>query len=56
MLVHSWLRATTIPTFVSAKVAKPRLPTPFFVPGGDILNDHLVTFLTAVRPRFIRKW
>lgn len=67
MLIQGRFVAATISTFVSAKVAKPRLPSPFiavivdttgcfFVPSGDFLNDHLVTFLTAVRPIFIRKW
>lgn len=51
-------------TFDSPKVAKARLPPPvqswetgcFFVPGGDISNDRLVTFLMAAWPQFIRKW
>jgi hypothetical protein len=58
---------SALSTFVSAKVAKPRLPIPFFegvvdtdgsffVPGGDFLDDRLVTFCTAVWPWFIRKW
>ena len=67
MLVQARFLVVTIPTFVSPKVAKPRLPSPFFevivatvgcffIPSGDFLNDRLVTFLTAVRPIFIRKW
>lgn len=55
------------PTFDSPKVAKARLPTPFFahvlafsmsffVSGGDILNGRLATFLTAMKLQFIRKW
>ena len=54
-------------TFDSPKVAKARLPHPvngttrwqtvsFFVSGGDIFADRLVTFCSAVWPTFIRKW
>ena len=54
-------------TFDSPKVAKARLPHPvngtarrqtfsFFVSGGVIFADRLVTFCTAVWPIFIRKW
>jgi hypothetical protein len=50
------LMVAIIPTFDSAKVAKPRLPSPFFVACGDFFNDRLVTFCTAVWPMFIRKW
>ena len=57
----------SVSTFDSPKVAKARLPIPcvnagyreicsFFVSGGDIFADRLVTFLTAVWPTFIRKW
>ena len=56
MLVHRKFMTNTTPTFDSPKVAKPRLPTPFFVSGGAFFNDRLVTFCTAVRPRFIHKW
>jgi hypothetical protein len=56
-----------IPTFDSPKVAKARLPIPFglqvkvvamnfFVPGGDILDDRLVTFLTIVGNLFVEWW
>lgn len=38
------LMVATIPSFVSAKVAQPRLPSPFFVACGDFFNDRLVTF------------
>ena len=51
-------------TVDSPKVAKARLPPPiqscvarcFFVPGGDIFGDRLVTYWKAARPQFIRKW
>ena len=51
-------------TIDSPKVAKARLPPPiqscvarcFFVPGGDIFGDRLVTYWKAARPQFIRKW
>ena len=56
MLVAKRFMTVTIPTFDSPKVANPRLPSPFFVPGGDFLNDRLMTFCTAVWPMFIRKW
>ncbi len=56
MLALTRVMTATIPTFDSPKVAKPRLPSPFFVPGGDFFNDRLVTFCTAVWPMFIRKW
>jgi hypothetical protein len=56
MLGSDGLMADTISTFDSPKVAKPRLPIPFFVPGGDFFDDRLVTFCTAVWPMFIRKW
>lgn len=61
-LVHAM-----IPTFDSPKVGKSEAPhhalammrvmtDSFFVPGGDILNDRLVTFYSAARLYFIRKW
>ena len=67
MLPTALFTSVVLPTFDSPKVAKARLPLPFFsveakgfayffVPGGDFLNDRLVTFCTAVRPMFIRKW
>jgi hypothetical protein len=51
---------TLKPTFDSPKVAKARLPTPFFVhllaspasffvSGGDIFNGRLVTFSSAAK-------
>ena len=53
-----------VATFDSPKVPIARLPLPiqgwgtgcFFIPGGDIFDDRLVTFLVAARPQFIRKW
>lgn len=67
MLPTALFTSVVLPTFDSPKVAKARLPLPFFsveakgfayffVPGDDILNDRLVTFCTAVGPMFIRKW
>lgn len=57
----------SIPTFDSPKVAKARLPFPlfwevtemaicFFVPGGDIFDDRLVTFLMIVGNLFVEWW
>jgi hypothetical protein len=40
--------ADLLSTFDSPKVAKARLPLPFFVSSGDIFNDRLVTFYSAV--------
>ena len=56
MFGRDGLMTNSIATFVSPKVAKPRLPIPFFVANGDFLYGRLVTFLTAVRFVFIRKW
>lgn len=55
---HPWA------TFGESTSAKARRALPvqdwktgcFFVPGGDIFDDRLVTFLMAARPLFIRKW
>jgi len=54
--------AASLSTFDSPKVAKARLPTrgahrrPLFAQGGDIFDDRLVTFSTAVRPPISYKW
>lgn len=60
-----WLPNYVPSTFDSPKVAKARLPHPtngiartqtvaFFVSGGAIIADRLVTFYSAVEPMFIR--
>lgn len=64
---YIWFPYRFSSTFDSPKVAKARLPHPvngkarkqivsFFVSGGDIFADHLVTFSPAAWPTFIRKW
>ena len=64
MIGWAGIETLRVPTFDSPKVAKARLPiqlwlqvmdeeTTFFVPGGDILDDRLVTFLTIGRNMFI---
>ena len=64
MLAGVNIMRPSIPTVDSPKVAKARLPIPlfwdvtgtkkcFFVPGGDILDDRLVTFLTITGNIFI---
>ncbi len=67
MLIPASFADQVLPTFDSPKVAKARLPSwflgvvtlasmGFFVRTGDFLNDRLVTFSTAARLAFIRKW
>lgn len=46
--------ADLLSTFDSPKVAKARLPLPFLVSSGDIFNDRLLTFYSAVMLSFIR--
>lgn len=61
------LKHTLIPTFDSPKVGKSEaphfrwfgmwvVPKSFFVSGGDIFCDRLVTFYSAVRLSPIRTW
>ena len=65
MPAYKGLEHALIPTFGSPKVDKSEAPhhalammrvmkDSFFVPGGDILNDRLVTFCSAARLYFIR--
>jgi len=67
MPFYKGLEQAMIPTFDSPKVDKSEAPhhapammgvltDSFFVPGGNILNDRLVTFYSAARLYFIRKW
>lgn len=46
--------ADFLSTFDSPKVAKARLPLPFFISSDDIFNDRLLTFYSAVMLSFIR--